>query len=77
MPLDQSHIIIGFTGPIGSGCTYAAKALSETHPYKYYKLSDVIRDHLSGEDKDTKNVELLQSKGNELRETKGPSCIDL
>ena len=40
-------IIIGLTGSIGSGCSEAAKYLKDNFGYRIYKLSDIIRDHIS------------------------------
>lgn len=60
-----STVFLGFTGPIGSGCTYIAKTLAENHGYEYRKLSDIIRNYVDPEDKH--NVEKLQDKGDQLR----------
>jgi deoxycytidylate deaminase len=66
-------VVIGFTGPIGSGCTYISQPLAKKLKYKYYKPSDIIREHVPDDEKD--NVKVLQDKGNELREKKGPSFL--
>lgn len=65
----SSTVFLGFTGPIGSGCTYIAKTLAENHGYEYRKLSDIIRQHVVREDKH--NVEKLQDKGDQLRTENG------
>lgn len=68
---------IGFTGLIGSGCTFFAKTIEKIYGYKYYKLSDIIKDHL-GEDIErgaNDYIEKMQNKGNELRFKKGPSFL--
>jgi deoxycytidylate deaminase/dephospho-CoA kinase len=66
-------IVIGFTGPLGSGCTYISRALAGKLNYKYYKPSDIIREHVDADEKN--NVKVLQDKGNELREEKGLSFL--
>ncbi|MCP2520185.1 hypothetical protein NLD30_07045 [SCandidatus Aminicenantes bacterium Aminicenantia_JdfR_composite] len=42
--LSADTIILGFTGSIGSGCTYIAKGISSLYPYKYFSLSDILRE---------------------------------
>lgn len=71
--LYHNLIIIGFTGSIGSGCTYISRALADKLEYGYFKPSDIIREHVDAENKG--NVRALQDKGNELRETEGPSFL--
>jgi dephospho-CoA kinase len=70
---DQDLIVIGFTGPLGSGCTYISQTLAEKLDYKYYKPSDIIREYVDDDEKN--NVKVLQDKGNELREEEGPSFL--
>ena len=68
--MDASTIILGFTGSLGSGCTYISEFISKVSDgkiYRYYKLSSIIRDILSNEGKTDPTVEELQDKGNELR----------
>jgi len=67
--VDASTIILGFTGSIGSGCSYIAEFLPHVTdtPYKTYKLSDIIRDELKREGCKKPTVSDLQDKGNELR----------
>ncbi|HBT87744.1 hypothetical protein [Desulfobacter sp.] len=67
--MDASKIILGFTGSIGSGCSFIAKAIPSIaeKKYKYYKLSDIIRNILKEEGNSTPTVSDLQDKGNELR----------
>lgn len=72
-PLDQTLIVIGFSGPLGSGCSYISQALAEKLNYRYYKPSDIIRAYVNGGERD--QVKVLQDKGNELREKKGPSFL--
>lgn len=67
--MDASTIILGFTGSLGSGCSYISEMLPKISPnnYKYYKLSDVIRDIFKDEGKLNPNIKELQDKGNDLR----------
>jgi deoxycytidylate deaminase len=71
--LTQTSIILGFTGPIGSGCSYLANAIAEKYRHKYYKLSDIIRDRLPKELHS--DVQTLQDKGNELRKEHGDAFL--
>lgn len=74
--LDARAIIIGFTGPIGSGCSYFAEYLPLIAPkYKYYRLSDLISEELEKEVKADFTVEDKQNKGNEIRFTKGANAL--
>lgn len=66
--LQAETVILGFTGSIGSGCTYIAKGLSDQYKYTYYSLSDVLRKIA----KDRKEIDKptpkdLQDLGDELR----------
>ncbi|GAI24613.1 unnamed protein product, partial [marine sediment metagenome] len=68
--MDANIIILGFTGPIGSGCTYISEMIPEVSSgkkYRYYKLSDVIRNILELEGNDKPTVQELQDKGDSLR----------
>ena len=71
--MDSGAIILGFTGSIGSGCTTIAIALSKAESgYRYFKLSDIIREHLKKEHKiENPTVEQLQNAGDELRKKFG------
>jgi len=75
--LNASTIILGFTGSIGSGCTYISSAISKTSEkkYKYYKLSQLLRDYLKSKGVINPTVEELQDLGNNLRREKGPSNL--
>ncbi|MFH0784310.1 MAG: deaminase [Pseudomonadota bacterium] len=77
MAIDRSAIILGFTGSIGSGCSYISETiqnLSET-PYKYCKLSDAINESLKGKGNLTPTVEDKQVEGNSLREKYGNDIL--
>lgn len=62
--------VIGFTGALGSGCTYLATGLQDFHGYHYCSLSKPIHDELKrrGLEETSKN---LQDVGDELREKNG------
>ena len=58
--------ILGFTGALGSGCTFLARTLCDAHNYKYYCLSDPIHQEAQRRQLgETSGV--LQDIGNELR----------
>lgn len=38
----QQQVVIGLTGPVGSGCTTMARLLADKYGYKLYKISDLI-----------------------------------
>jgi len=66
--MDTQAVILGFTGPIGSGSTFIAYGLSKQYPdFKYFRVSDLIRDILKDEGIENPTVEEMQIKGNELR----------
>ena len=47
--IDASTVILGFTGSIGSGCTYISEMvpkMGSPRKFKYYKLSDTLREIL-------------------------------
>lgn len=64
----MSKIIIGLTGPFGSGCTYIAEKILKKSEYDYISLSEILRQELS--DNSLSRTQ-LQEKGNELRKTNG------
>lgn len=61
-----AKVIIGMTGPFGSGCSYIAKEILVKKGYKYISLSAILKKEY-GEDKTPTRTE-LQDFGNELRE---------
>ena len=65
-------IVIGLTGPFGSGCSYIAKNILEGKGYKYISLSDILRHEISS---DGYTRSGLQDKGNELRKEKGSDFL--
>lgn len=62
--------ILGFTGALGSGCTFLAKRVAEYHDYRYLSLSQPIHDMADerGEEHSSTN---LQDIGNQLRKDNG------
>ncbi|MCP4162270.1 MAG: hypothetical protein GY760_19545 [Deltaproteobacteria bacterium] len=75
--MDASTIILGFTGSIGSGCTYIAESIPKNADieYKYFKLSDTLRDILKSEGINSPSVSELQDKGNALRAEHGKGFL--
>ena len=76
--IDASTVILGFTGSIGSGCSYISQMIRDVglpKKYRYYKLSDFIRGILKAEGNNTPNVTDLQDKGNKLRREKGAAHL--
>lgn len=65
-------IVIGLTGPFGSGCTYVAKEILLEKGYEYISLSELLRKEI---DDDTLSRSEMQNKGNELRLQKGPGYL--
>lgn len=66
--IDASCLILGFTGSIGSGCTFLSEGVKGILSDKghYYQLSDVLKD-IAKERKLEPTVSNLQNIGNELR----------
>lgn len=64
----DEKIVIGMTGPFGSGCTYIAKEILEELGYEYISLSDILRRISEGESVSRTD---LQDVGNSLRAEKG------
>jgi deoxycytidylate deaminase/cytidylate kinase len=72
--LDPSSIIIGFTGSFGSGCTLLSKTFAEVYGYKYYCLSDYIKE-FAKEKSLPSTRESFQDVGNNLREDNSPHFL--
>jgi deoxycytidylate deaminase/dephospho-CoA kinase len=66
--------LVGFTGALGSGCTFLAKGLSEFHRYYYCSLSKPIHDALKADGLEP-NSKNLQDMGDKLREKNGPDHL--
>ncbi len=70
----QDYVVIGITGPFGSGCTTAAKILERKFEFAMYSLSDYLKKEW--EDKNGKKIEeasrtQLQLFGDNLRKDRG------
>ena len=74
---DLSKIILGFTGSIGSGCTFISGGLQSAldGKYKHFKLSSVIEEKLKEDDVKKPTIDQKQDKGNELRKKHGGSFL--
>jgi dephospho-CoA kinase len=71
--MKDTHKLIGLTGTNGSGKGEAASYF-KTRGYAYFSLSDIIRDELVQEGRETTRDNLIQ-KGNELREKHGANIL--
>lgn len=76
---ERKQIVLGLTGPFGSGCTTLAKVLKQDYKFEIFCLSDSVRDtwHTQNRDKDVKDAprEELQAVGNQLRSEKGHAIL--
>ena len=68
----MEKIIIGLTGPFGSGCSYVAEIL-KTKGYEYISLSDILRKQCDPDNKRTRTE--LQDEGNKYREARGAGIL--
>ncbi len=68
-----NKIIIGMTGPFGSGCTYIAKSILEKMGYKYISLSDILRDEFKQGESPSRTE--LQDYGNKVRRDCGADFL--
>lgn len=68
----MEKIIVGLTGPFGSGCSYVAKNILCSDEYEYISLSDILKEEI-GDAEYTRSD--LQDKGNQLREQKGADFL--
>lgn len=62
--------IIGFTGALGSGCSFISRLLQEHYPFAYCSLTQPIRDYIAA-NKLPDSPEQKQDVGNQLRKEKG------
>lgn len=67
-------VIIGLTGPFGSGCSYIAKHMLCNAGYEYISLSEILKEEI-GEESYSRSE--LQDKGNELRAGHGADYLAL
>ncbi len=68
----MEKIIVGLTGPFGSGCSYVAKNILCSDEYEYISLSDILKEEIGSAEYTRSD---LQDKGNELREQKGADFL--
>ena len=76
--IDASTVILGFTGSIGSGCTYISEMIPKIglpKKFRYYKLSNTIKKILELEGVTNPSIKQLQDKGNELRRINQNNCL--
>lgn len=68
-----NKLIIGMTGPFGSGCSYLANTFLKPLGYRYLSLSDILREETKTNEEIQRTE--LQDCGNKLREEKGPDIL--
>jgi dephospho-CoA kinase len=75
--LEASLLIIGFTGAIGSGCSFIAEGIQQIlgDKCKYYRISDVLREEARKAGKDPGSVSVLQDIGDEYRAKRGLAIL--
>jgi len=66
--------IIGFTGALGSGCTFMAKAVADAYTYGHYELSAPIHE-IAREKRRKESAQELQDIGNSLRKKYGADYL--
>ncbi len=66
--------IVGFTGALGSGCSYIADGLVKLYGYRYCALSKPIHDYAQTK-KIPETTDNLQDLGNSLRKEFGRGCL--
>lgn len=72
---NSSKIIIGMTGPFGSGCTYISKSIINDLGYEYISLSDILRKKCAEQEENEKSRTELQDIGNKIREENGNDIL--
>ncbi len=68
----MEKIIVGLTGPFGSGCSYVAKNILCSDEYEYISLSDILKEEIDDAEYTRSD---LQDKGNQLRQQKGADFL--
>jgi len=66
--------VLGFTGALGSGCSYLAKGLADQHGYAYCSLSELIHT-VAREARQSERTESLQDIGNRIRRQCGRDAL--
>ena len=67
--LPAETIILGFTGSLGSGCTYLSEEVARLQDFLHYELSTPIRDQAKSEHDES--YQNKQKIGNKLRQEGG------
>jgi deoxycytidylate deaminase/cytidylate kinase len=70
MPEKKEQLVIGLTGPFGSGCSTLARVLEQNYGFKVYSLSKTLRKEWSateGKPVEEASRKELQRFGNQLR----------
>jgi len=68
------QLVLGLTGPFGSGCSTLAEVLKDDYQFESFCLSDFVRENWckeTGKDIKEASREELQATGNKLRSEKG------
>lgn len=73
--MNAEAIIIGLTGPFGSGCSTLRKVLEKHYGFKSFKLSEEVRLEAKIRGIDKPNRDDLQKIGDELRRDKGNNFL--
>jgi deoxycytidylate deaminase len=68
-------VILGFTGPLGSGCTYISQEVANNAGLFWYSLSQPIHEEADRRDHKIHTFEILQSIGDEFRKMHGADYL--
>ncbi|MEI8246748.1 MAG: hypothetical protein WCI51_13025 [Lentisphaerota bacterium] len=69
--LPADIVVLGFTGTLGSGCTFFAEQLARDQNLLYFELSQFLRKEYKKSGKKVETQEDLQKFGNQLRKKYG------
>jgi len=70
MPEKKKQLVIGLTGPFGSGCSTLARVLEQDYGFKVYSLSKTLKEEWStteGKPVEEASRKKLQRFGNQMR----------
>lgn len=69
--------VIGLVGPFGSGCSYVAKKLMNSHGYEVFSLSDMLREEYKNDHPNcgVPSRTELQDYGDKVRKEKGADYL--
>jgi len=70
MAIEKDRVIIGLTGPLGSGATLISEYLVVRHGFHRYSLSQIVRREVPNP-----SLEALQQTGNRLRRERGAAYL--